>query len=279
MNYRNSITNHKMETNTNTESTSAPTTTSHIKSCNVTDKVHAILVCEHVKDTTTTKPGREGTKYLAINKLNPNLVDKINNGILFKVTIKVDGTCCIIWEGRIWKRRDLKSDRDIPKGWIQTGDKNNGGHLIGIMPLDNGDKWHLDCYVKNPDTTLNMDKINIIDLNEEQNGLIYKEVDTASLNGQSIEIMGPRFQKNPHKLKMHCAMRHGLVQIKDFPNLIDNADILQDIKNWFSTSEHGPFAEGIVLHLDDGSMFKLHRHHLDMKWDVDSILPLDTIKL
>lgn len=254
----------------------------NVQSCNVFDKVSALLVCEHVKDTTTAKPGRAGEKYLAINKMNPLLLEKLRNGVQYKVTIKVDGTCCSVREGRIWKRRDLKDARNVPPTWVRTGNEKDG-HLIGAMPLEKGDTWHLDCYAKNPDKSLNMDRMMILDLNDNQDGLVYKEVDTTSLKGQSIEIMGPKWQKNPHGLTIHCAMRHGLIQANGFPNLMKyvndtSLDLLQDIKNWFNTSDHGSFSEGVVVHLDDGTMFKLHRHHLDMKWD-GSKTPLHQIKL
>lgn len=260
--------------------------------CKVEDKISSILLCEHVKDTITTKPDRAGAKYLATNKIYPELLDKLKNGIKYRPTGKIDGTCCNIKDGRIWKRRDLKSEREKPHDWIMTGKQpdNTTGHLIGIMPLDKGDVWHLDCYVKKSENTKTktyiMEKIMILDLNKEGNGLEYKEIDTESLNGCSVEIMGPKFQKNPHKLKMHCVMKHGIITLNDFPDLthyIDNSsDILNDIKNWFTNSQQGPYLEGVVLHLDDGSMFKLHRHHLDMKWNngtIDDILPLDQISI
>lgn len=243
-----------------------------VKSCNVIDKVLPILICKPIKDTTTTKPGRDGEKYLATNEMHPHLKEKLN-GAKFKVTLKVDGTNCFISEGIIWKRRDLKSDRNVPLTWVRTGNDKDG-HLIGIMPLEKGDTWHHDCYVKDS----NMNKIMILDLNETHTGLEYKEVDTASLNGQSIEIMGPKFQKNLHGLKMHCAMRHGLISISDFPDL-NEVNILQSMKDWFSNSPLGAYSEGVVLHLDDGTLFKLHRHHLDMVWDASKVPPLDQIKL
>jgi hypothetical protein len=39
------------------------------------------------------------------------------------------------------------------------------------------------------------------------------------------------------------------------------------------------YLEGVVLHLENGTMFKIHRHHLDLEWSVDKIPPLDEIVL
>ena len=68
---------------------------------------------------------------------------------------------------------------------------------------------------------------------------------------------------------MHCVTLHGDILLNNFPDLTQSdSDLLQRIKDWFDSSDQGPFLEGVVIHLDDGSMFKLHRHHLGMKWNV-----------
>jgi hypothetical protein len=259
--------------------------TTHIESGTVTDKVSPILVCKHIVNTTTKKHDRNGPEYVATNQINPDLLALLENGKKYKPTGKVDGTGCIVLNGKILKKRDLKTEvsrANPPPGWIQTGQDNVSGHLIGFMPLDAGDKWHLECYVKKSDGSINTDRIMTLTSNDDCTGLIYKEIDTSSLNGCSIEVVGPNWNKNPHGIKIHCVMRHGEIILDNFPDLTKyinpNIDIkmqtdqtvslnlLQDIKDWFHTNDQGSFLEGVVLHFDNGLMYKLHRHHLSMKW-------------
>jgi hypothetical protein len=153
-------------------------------------------------------------------------------------------------------------------------------HLIGYMPLDRGDKWHIDCHAKTA-TGYDPAIIRVLDLKPDSSGLEYREMPIAMLESHSVEVMGPMFQSNPHKLKSHCVVRHGIIELKDFPNLMDFLDdssgLLDLMKRWFSESEIAKYLEGVVLHLENGAMFKIHRHHLDIPWK--DALPLEDIKL
>uniref|UniRef100_UPI0035F21D13 RNA ligase1 n=1 Tax=Yasminevirus sp. GU-2018 TaxID=2420051 RepID=UPI0035F21D13 len=261
------------------------------KMCEVHDKISAILVCAHVKGTETEKAGRSGEKYLATNCLNPGLISAIQAGARVVPTAMTDGTCCRVFNGKIQKRRDIKPGREVPEGWIQTGSDEKSGHLIGFMDLEKGDKWHYDCHVKDPSSPsgLDINKVLCITTNKAGDALVYEEVNIADLNGHTVELMGPKFQSNPHGLKAHCLMRHGTVKLTDFPDLRDYVSVdgaeplkenaLADIRNWFLNSKQGPHLEGVVLHLDNGEMYKLHRHHLDLEWSAKSARPLDQIPL
>lgn len=274
-----------------------------VASSNVKDKIGAILICQNVPGTASAKFGRTGEKYLATQKLSHDLAALIRIGVKYKATGKVDGTCALITNGAIRKRRDIKPPEGkkkqvIPEGWIQTGIERTPGHLIGFMPLDKGDKWHLDCHVKTP-TGYDMKMINVLDLNDARTGLVYKQVAVESLDSHTIEVMGPKFQSNPHHLKMHCIMRHGLIELSEFPDLGEfltgegqadaigselsdskcTGDALSAFKHWFTHSPQGPYLEGVVLHFENGQMFKIHRHHLDLEWSADATLPLDQIPL
>ena len=92
----------------------------------------------------------------------------------------------------------------------------------------------------------------------------------------------------PDKLRefFHCVIPHGEIVIpkEQFPDLVSavtgqttettettetalgTSSILDEIKNWFLTSKIGPFLEGIVIHFENGQMFKLHREHLGLPW-------------
>ena len=261
------------------------------------DKISAILVCEFVQGTKTEKIGRSGTKHLATSEMNPDLLKFMQNGVKYKVTGKVDGTCTLVKNGALWKRRDIKDDKQqIPETWECTGSE-KPGHQIGFMPLEPGDTWYLDCHPyimiesevpdkKDPSRIrklqtkkYDMTMIRMLDI-DTSGHLCYIYVPISSLNGHTVEVMGPKFQTNPHKLKEHCAMCHGLIVVKDFPDLsTPRESLLHEIKHWFDTNPQGSYLEGVVVHLENGKMFKLHKHHLDMKWNIDEIPSLEDIPL
>lgn len=268
----------------------------------VKDKIPSIFVCE-MTNTKTLKYGKSGDKYLATSRLNPELLDKINSGVKFIATGKLDGTCCRVENGKIEKRRDIQIGREKPIDWIMTGiDKNtyqnqdhndnqdqdedqkkyrDKFHLIGFMPLSRKeDKWHLDCLVGD-----DHDHVNILTF-VANNFPHIEQIKLSDINGCSIEVLGPKFNGNPHKLDKHCIAVHGKLILKDFPMNMDNnkydneynEELLTEIKNWFEKSNQGQVLEGVVLHLNDGSMYKLHKHHLDLKWNYkDTMTIMNTV--
>lgn len=261
----------------------------NVDSCVVRDKVDPIFQCKHVKGTETEKVGRDGEKYLAIPKLNDELVQCLNENIPFKVTAKVDGTSTLVLNSTLLKRRDRKNAWDkrqkkmipkkMPNSWIQTGVQTDS-HGVGYMPLEKGDTWFFDVFERdvNPDEVdaighplINGKKstrVRVVKFKDSK--LVYEYVDLSDLNGKSFELLGPKIQSNPHGLKFHALMEHGLIECKTYPlistNVVDFADLLQQIKEFHNTDPLGIVIEGTVLHFKNGKMFKLHRHHLDLEW-------------
>jgi hypothetical protein len=255
-----------------------------VLSSNVTDKISAILKCQMIAGTVSEKSGRTGEKYLAVSELNPDIISLLLSGTNYKATAKVDGTCTFVKEGQLMKRREIYPGSQIPKSWFQTGNESKEGHLIGFMPLEKGDKWHYDCHVKIDSKNYDMTKIKVIDINPDGSGLIITNVDIATMEGNSVEVMGPKWLSNPHHLTEQCIMRHGLIVISDFPDLSeyakdDKLDVLSAIKNWFTTNPKGNYIEGVVIHFENGMMFKIHKHHLDLEWNPEKVLPLMEISL
>jgi hypothetical protein len=258
----------------------------------VLDKVPCIFVCGYVPDTQTEKHGRSGQKYLATNLLNPDLVRLLKKqNVKFTVTAKVDGTCTLVRNHQLYKRRDIKSDRKIPDTWEQTGN-GNGNHLIGFMPLEKGDKWHYDCHVT-PDNSdgkgeaqnYDLTRIRVLKLNADKTALEYVVMSIEDLEGKSVEVMGPKFQGNPHGLTKHCIMIHGEVPLDSFPDMSkfveehDQIDVLGAMKDWFAKDATAQLIEGVVIHFESGELFKVHRHHLDIEWDKSNIASLEDIRL
>lgn len=267
--------------------------TVEVNSCAVKDKIDALLKCVHVEKTTTNKADRWGAKYLATNAFHPEILELLKNDVAFKATAKVDGTCVLIQDGKINKRRDVGDNGKIPPTWFKTGTSERKGHLLGFLPTIltcPDDKWFVDCHPKTDGVNYNTSKVMVLVLNSDtRSSLEYKEIDITELEGHTVELMGPKIQKNPHKLKMHCVMKHGLITLKKFPDLkkyLDSSSptgttssLMEDLKMWFTNDEQGKYFEGVVLHFTNGKMFKLHRNHLDLIWDANSTLALDQIKL
>lgn len=258
--------------------------TNKVVECKVTDKISAILVCQNVPGTVNAKPDRFGEQYLATHQLNPDLVKDLEAGFTYVATGKVDGTCCQIYDGEIHKRRDIKPGREIPQSWRQTGKSSDEKkHLIGFMSLEKGDKWYEDCYATFSDGNLDKSRVTALMINDSGTGLEYRDIEIKELEGQSVEVIGPKWQANPHNLERHCVILHGLIKLDNFPDLFGYVNHtktnspLDAIKEWFADSKQMPYLEGIVLHLSNGKMYKLHRHHLAINWKTD--LSLDKIPI
>lgn len=215
----------------------------------VSGKISCIYECIFV-DELTNKPNRKTKKRLTTKNFNQNFEkDLLNEELTYIVTGKIDGTCCRIKDGKLQKRRDIKKGRKIPLNWEATSNKL--GHRIGYMPLDKGDKWHIDC--------MDGDFINVLRYKNNKT-LIVKEK-LSELEGKSVELIGPKIQGNLHKVDKHCVYLHGSIELEGFPNDFDR----DKLKVWFINNEKCKYFEGIVVHFSNGNLYKLHRHHLDLK--------------
>lgn len=135
-----------------------------------------------------------------------------------RATVKMDGTCCMVREGRLYKRRELKAGDTVPKNFeIAAGDATTG-KIVGWVPVGDGpeDQWHREAF------------------------------DTGKPDG-TYELMGPKVQGNPDGLPRHVLIRHGTVRLNDVPR--DYAGLRAYLE--------GRDMEGIVWHHPDGRMAKI----------------------
>jgi hypothetical protein len=96
----------------------------------------------------------------------------------------------------------------------------------------------------------------------EKNKLIIKPISLNKLKNQSVELVGPKIQGNPHGLLKHCFIKHGLIGLNNFPKDME----FSKVKSLFENDENMAFFEGIVVHFKTGEMFKIHKHHMDLPW-------------
>ena len=139
---------------------------------------------------------------------------------------KLDGTCCMIRNRKLYKRYELKMGKTPPKGFepvTEFDDKT--GKMIGWVPVGDGpeDKWH-------------------------REGLLSLEGDLAD---GTYELIGPKIQGNPEGVKdAHILISHN----DDDLEIV--ADCPTDYEGLKSFLSDGVF-EGIVWHHPDGRMAKI----------------------
>eukprot|EP00667_Euglena_gracilis_P016274 EG_transcript_17005 len=209
-------------------------------------------------------------------------------------TEKVDGTCCLVQSGRLWKRHDLKPNsvgagkykkyqeqlsdwkrnqdgpkprmnwdpaadwKDPPEGWVAADDPEDAGHWIGWLacaPEKPEDKWHIAALT--PDLACARLVV------QRSDGFQVDVVPLQELEGVTLELIGPKVQGNlyglPSAPPRHCLVRHGGLRFARPPPIT-----LPELRQWFEEDPEGA-VEGIVWHSEAG-MVKLHRHHLNLPW-------------
>lgn len=145
-------------------------------------------------------------------------------------TQKFDGTCCMVRDGKLYKRHDAKAGKQPPVGFdpAQNPDPNTG-HWPGWLPVgdSNEDRWHREAFAS---------AIN------------------ALANG-TYELCGPKVQGNAEKLESHTLIPHGKQILSDCPRNFEG------IKFYLQSHD----IEGIVWHHPDGRMVKIKAKDFGIK--------------
>lgn len=138
-------------------------------------------------------------------------------------TRKFDGTCCMVRDGKIYKRFDVKNGSRPPEGFepAQEADQVTG-HCPGWLAVGDGpeDRWHREALAASP-----------------------------GIEDGTYELCGPKVQGNPEKFDSHKLIPHGIEVLDDCPRDFDS------IKEYLRTRT----IEGIVWHHPDGRMVKIKR--------------------
>lgn len=141
-------------------------------------------------------------------------------------TRKWDGTSCLIRDGKLYKRRELRRGDVAPADFESLGTDENTGKTVGWVPVGDGpeDRWHREA------------------LNPGHDG--------------TFELVGPKVQGNKDRFDKHTLVAHGYEQIecpaRDFDGL----------KSFLS----GAQMEGLVWHHPDGRMAKIKRRDFGLRW-------------
>lgn len=148
-------------------------------------------------------------------------------------TRKFDGTCCMVRDGKLYKRRDLKKwkgNKVPPEGWEAAQPERDSvtGHWPGWMLVGEGpeDEWHREAW----------------------------KVDSHLPNG-TYELAGPKVQGNPEEFASHTLVRHRGLKALGAPRTFN------ELREWFKSKD----IEGIVWHHADGRMVKIKKKDFGLK--------------
>lgn len=154
-------------------------------------------------------------------------------------TEKIDGTSCLLKDGKLYKRYDAKKGKTPPPGFESAQPEPDPitGHWPGwllVSEEDPQDKWH---------------RIARAGIIEALRAGLYED--------GTYELIGPKVQGNKYGLDSHIFRRHG-------DKILDNAP--RDFVGLKAYFEQHPEFEGIVWHHPDGRLVKIKRRDFGLKW-------------
>ncbi len=144
-------------------------------------------------------------------------------------TRKLDGTCCLVDGGKLFRRREVRKGKEAPNGFVSVMTDEKTGKQVGWVPVsqDPGDKWHQEAF-------------------------------SSSLIDGTYELVGPKVQGNPEGFAMHTLVKHS-----DAKQYADAPVTYEELKTWLA----GKDIEGLVWHHPDGRMAKIKLKDFGLKRD------------
>lgn len=162
------------------------------------------------------------------------VLDRLNDGSIWP-TIKIDGACCAIRDGELYRRYDAKVGRKVPAGAIPCGEPDpvtgHWPHWIKVSTDRPEDKWFREA------------RANSID----------------DLPDGTYEAVGPHFQGNPYELWDDSLVPHGTIK----PKFVEPA-CFDLIKQYLASMA----IEGFVFWNNEGPICKIKRSDFGFKWPV-----------
>lgn len=153
-------------------------------------------------------------------------------------TVKWDGTCCLVRDGKLYKRHEVKPGKQPSADFEQVDHDEVTGKRVGWVPVGDGpeDRWHREAWERHHNTHL-----------EYFDG--------------TYELIGPKIQGNPHGFTAHVLIQHGFTPIDIAADLKLAPRVFDGLREWFRGREH----EGIVWHHPDGRMAKIKKRDFPAK--------------
>lgn len=152
-------------------------------------------------------------------------------------TIKLDGSCCAIIDGELYKRYDAKRGKKPPAGAIPCCEPDTvTGHWPHWVKVEDvpENKWFINAYNNTPDRA-----------------------------DGTYEAIGPHFQGNPYGLSDDILEPHGV-------KVIEVERTFGGIKKYLSEN----VIEGIVFWKGGEPKCKIKRSDFGFEWPVSGVVPL-----
>lgn len=147
-------------------------------------------------------------------------------------TVKIDGSCCAIIDGKFYKRYDAKKGKPIPNGAIKCQE---------VADLVTG---HLPCWVK-------------CDRNNPADKWFWSAYDNGNnYSDGTYEAIGPKFQGNPYNLTNNVLVKHG-TEIVEVERTFDG------IRKYLLENN----IEGLVFWKDGEPKCKIKRSDFGFSWN------------
>ena len=135
---------------------------------------------------------------------------------------KYDGTCCMVKNKKLWKRREIKKGKTIPEQFILVDYDEITGKTVGWMPVEDNKQ---DCWYK-------------------------QAFCDGDFPDGTYELCGEKVQGNPEGLVGHILIAHkDAIQYDNFKRTFNG------IKKFLATLN----IEGFVFHHPDGRMAKIKK--------------------
>ena len=145
-------------------------------------------------------------------------------------TRKYDGSCCLVQDGVLYRRREVKRGKATPENFILADYDEVTRKSMGWVPVDSKnpqDRWHVEAYAC-----------------------------AEPLSTGTYELIGPKVQGNPEQFSFHTLVSHEhAIQFADAPRTYD------DLAEWLKDKD----IEGLVFHHPDGRMAKIKKRDFGQK--------------
>lgn len=167
------------------------------------------------------------------------ITDEYNDGVEWVIngegvaTRKYDGMCCIVRDGKLYKRYEVKNGRISPPDFELVASDPETGKSYGWVQVGNGseDKYFREAWEGHLYTTGN-----------------------RPVPG-TYELVGPKVQSNPEGYGAHTLIWHEEAQVLFPPVGFD------ELRDWLYDKD----IEGIVWHHSDGRMVKIKKKDFGLK--------------
>lgn len=181
----------------------------------------------------------------------PNITEGCEEAFLHgKATLKIDGSCCAVINGELYKRYDAKNGKPVPKGAIKCQEEPDPitGHLPCWVKCDRNnpaDKWFWAAY----DNTLNMINIRLSDLDFLS--------DSVRLSDGTYEAAGKHFNGNPYNVTSDILFSHGKINL-----YVERT--FESVKKFLAENKD---IEGIVFWFEGKPVCKIKRSDFGYEWN------------